>query len=845
MAKNKMLTYISLFSNAGIGCYGFKQEGFECIATNEILEERLKLQRFNNKCKYDTGYICGDITLESTKSKVFSEIKLWRKKENIKDIDVIIATPPCQGMSVANHKKKDELKRNSLVMQSIELTRKIKPKFFIFENVRTFLTTLCSDLDGTLKPIKDAIEHNLSDYNILYSIIDFKLYGNPSSRTRTLVLGVRKDLSDITPYDIFPNKETGFTLRQAIGSLKSLSQMGEIDPSDIYHNFRSYPEHMLSWIRDLKEGQSAFENKELAKRPHQVVDGKIVLNKNKNGDKYRRCFWNRPGYCIHTRNDQLASQMTIHPQDNRVFSIRELMTLMSIPSDFRWANMKLDELNALSYDNKRKFLKKEELNIRRTIGESVPPVIFRKIAKRIKNTLQCESLDDKSIKNIISSKKLHIFDNLYNFIRENLNTYSYPELSKIAELANSKRLNNAAYYTPQDVCYTIVKDLPDFRQGDSIRILEPSVGLGNFIPLIIKKYENCKSIVINVVDIDPDSIKLLKLLMRKIILPSAFKIQYIVADFLSSNTTYAPWTLKDKYDIVIGNPPFKKITQNQELLKHYKESSCNKDTNNTFSFFIERSLRVGKNVALIVPKSLLAAPEFNKTRDLMAKFKIKKLCDYGERAFRIKIETVSFIIDTMSSEKKTENNIVKIESYITKDIKSLRQSYICSRDYPYWLIYRNTFFDEVADKLVFDIFMAFRDRQITNKILLKSGRYRVLKSRNIGNTTTKRNPGQDRYINDIESLNIKKILNRKNVILIPNLTYLPRASFLPRNCITDGSVAIAQCKNGHRVKRKDLKLYKSEEFTKFYRIARNMGSRTMNIDSNSIFFFGKKKSSKN
>ena len=29
----KKLTYISLFSSAGIGCYGFKQQGFKCIAT--------------------------------------------------------------------------------------------------------------------------------------------------------------------------------------------------------------------------------------------------------------------------------------------------------------------------------------------------------------------------------------------------------------------------------------------------------------------------------------------------------------------------------------------------------------------------------------------------------------------------------------------------------------------------------------------------------------------------------------------------------------------------------------------------------------------------------------------
>jgi len=63
----KPLTYISLFSSAGVGCYGFKLNGFECIATNELLTKRLKIQAFNNKCKYESGYIDGDITKQEVK----------------------------------------------------------------------------------------------------------------------------------------------------------------------------------------------------------------------------------------------------------------------------------------------------------------------------------------------------------------------------------------------------------------------------------------------------------------------------------------------------------------------------------------------------------------------------------------------------------------------------------------------------------------------------------------------------------------------------------------------------------------------------------------------------------
>lgn len=66
-------TYISLFSSAGIGCYGFKLEGFDCVATNELITRRLEVQKFNKKCKYESGYICGDITEDATKNALYVE----------------------------------------------------------------------------------------------------------------------------------------------------------------------------------------------------------------------------------------------------------------------------------------------------------------------------------------------------------------------------------------------------------------------------------------------------------------------------------------------------------------------------------------------------------------------------------------------------------------------------------------------------------------------------------------------------------------------------------------------------------------------------------------------------
>ncbi len=479
----KKLKYISLFSSAGVGCYGFAKEDFDCIATVELIERRLEVQKHNQKCLYPSGYIADDITKPSAKEKIFSEIDLWKSKQGLKDVDVVIATPPCQGMSVANHKKNNELKRNSLVVESIKIVNEIRPKVFIFENVRAFLNTMCTDTDKKERTIREAIEVNLGGkYNVHYQVINFKDYGNPSSRTRTLVIGVRKDIPEVTPLDLMPSLKDGGTLRDAIGDLPALNTMGEISQNDIYHNFRPYKEHMLPWIETIKEGQSAFDNKDPNRRPHQIKDGKVVFNENKNGDKYSRCYWDKVAPCVHTRNDILASQATVHPVDNRVFSVRELMRMMSVPDTFNWVEIPLDELNQLPEEEKRKILKKEEINIRQSLGEAVPTVIFASIAEKLKKKIHSKDVTDTQIKQFITSNQLDIQENLKAFLKDNLEKFSYPELAKIVELANAERLKHAAYYTRQDICFTIIKDLPDASKFENLSIIEPSVGAGNFLP---------------------------------------------------------------------------------------------------------------------------------------------------------------------------------------------------------------------------------------------------------------------------------------------------------------------------------------------------------------------------
>jgi DNA (cytosine-5)-methyltransferase 1 len=207
--------------------------------------------------------------------------------------------------------------------------------------------------------------------------------------------------------------------------------------------------------------------------------------------------------------------------------------------------------------------------------------------------------------------------------------------------------------TRKDIAFSVVKDLPELKGKKKIRILEPSVGIGNFIPLIVEKYAEKDEIIFDLVDIDPNSLVVLRNILEKLELPEKFKFNFIDADFLTH-------TFNNKYDVVVGNPPYKKLTNNPELLSLYRSGVKNDETNNLFSFFIEKAISLGDFVSLIVPKSLINSPEFNTTRELLNEQNLIKICDFGEKGFKgVKIETINFLLE--KSAKKHSDTIL-IES---------------------------------------------------------------------------------------------------------------------------------------------------------------------------------------
>jgi DNA (cytosine-5)-methyltransferase 1 len=204
---------LSLFSSGGVAEAYFEDLGIEISLANEIDEERAK---FYSHLYPKAQMITGDITNHILRKRLIDIAK-------INKINCILATPPCQGMSIAG--SLDPLdKRNKLITYAIDVIKKLKPKYIMLENVPMQLVTKIR-YKNKIVNIPEYIKSELQNsYNFnAENIIKTMDYGIPQMRKRNIFLLVRKDLGFMWN---FPK------LNKRIVSLKeALKNIPSLDPS--------------------------------------------------------------------------------------------------------------------------------------------------------------------------------------------------------------------------------------------------------------------------------------------------------------------------------------------------------------------------------------------------------------------------------------------------------------------------------------------------------------------------------------------------------------------------------------------------------------------------------------
>jgi len=70
------------------------------------------------------------------------------------------------------------------------------------------------------------------------------------------------------------------------------------------------------------------------------------------------------------------------------------------------------------------------------------------------------------------------------------------------------------------------------------------------------------------------------------------------------------------------------------------------------------------------------------------------------------------------------------------------------------------------------------------------------------------------------------------------MTYNPRVIENLPNTIPDGSVAVLIPRKPFRLTARQKAFFSTVEYRRFYGIARNLSTQSINVDNNSVFFYG-------
>lgn len=349
---------VSLFSCIGVAEYYLNDLGIEVVVASDIDKKRCEV----HKILYpNTETVCGDIRDKKTKKSII------QAAQNHK-IDIVISTPPCQGMSsVGKNRSYDALtsqtdERNYLILESFKVIDTLKPSYILFENIPRVLKVVIP-FDGELLSVKEILTRKYGkEYNIKIDIYNCCNYGIPQNRERCFIRLFKKGLK----WDDPKKEDHIITLREAIGDLPSL-EPGEVSKIK-NHWARMHPDEQIEWLRHTPTGCSALDND-------------IHYPRKSNGERvkgYRNCYkrmvWDAPSPTVTMRNEIMSSQDKVHPgrdmgnglwSDARVLTLRELLIVMSLPPD-------MDIPQNVS-----------DTAIRQYIGEGIPSLMVKKIMEGI------------------------------------------------------------------------------------------------------------------------------------------------------------------------------------------------------------------------------------------------------------------------------------------------------------------------------------------------------------------------------------------------------------------------------------------------------------------------------
>ena len=332
-----MNNIIDLFCGCGGLSKGFEMAGFNTVLAIDFWKDAV--ETFNNNHKNKVA-ICDDV------SKISNEFLDDFTKKN--KITGIVGGTPCQGYSTVGKRDIND-DRNYLYLQYCRIVEKVKPEFFVLENVKGLLTLN----NGKFK--EDIVERFTKlGYIVDYKILNSADYGVPQNRNRVFFVGIK-------------NKKFKFPKEK----LKKVTTYEAISDLTSYED-KYTTSAQTSYQKNMRGNNKQLKNNEFTVHTEKTID---VISKIPDGGKITdlpKEFWEIRKYnkAFQRMNSKLQSNTIdtghrnyFHYSENRIPTVRESARIQSFPDNF------------IFYGSRTSQYKQ--------VGNAVPPLLANAIAIEI------------------------------------------------------------------------------------------------------------------------------------------------------------------------------------------------------------------------------------------------------------------------------------------------------------------------------------------------------------------------------------------------------------------------------------------------------------------------------
>ena len=349
-------TGISLFSGGGGLDLGLAEAGVRTLAAVEWERHACETLERNKK---ERRVIAGEAYLRDC-SVLQRDVRDVTGPEILRtvgmasgEVTLLVGGPSCVSFSIAGGRAGLRSESGKLYLEFVRLLRSIRPKAFIFENVRGLLSA--PGLEGSDEPAFEAIVAGMmaAGYALTWRSINAADYGVPQHRHRVIVLGRRGRTPFGFPEETHthPEKAAGAmrpwrTVRDAISDLPSPAMLGEAP---------TFPNHVAR------------------RHSPRVIASLAATAPGKRNPIYKRdrLRWDEPAKTVRAQGKPKAdgsgslnsSHQSIHPTENRQITVREAARLQTFPD---WYSF--DETLVNGY---------------RVVGDAVPPLLARILASSV------------------------------------------------------------------------------------------------------------------------------------------------------------------------------------------------------------------------------------------------------------------------------------------------------------------------------------------------------------------------------------------------------------------------------------------------------------------------------